>query len=53
MNIGIFIALIAVAVIWFIIKKTTLGFEIRSVGLNPNASDYAGMSVNVPSSFPW
>ena len=44
MNIGIFIALIAVAVIWFIIKKTTLGFEIRSVGLNPNASDYAGMS---------
>ena len=44
MNIGIFIALIAVAVVWFIIKKTTLGFEIRSVGLNPNASDYAGMS---------
>jgi len=44
MNIGIFIALIAVAVIWFIIKKTTLGFEIRSVGLNPNASEYAGIS---------
>ena len=44
MNIGIFIALIAVAVVWFIIKKTTLGFEIRAVGLNANAAEYAGMS---------
>lgn len=44
MNIGIFIALIAVLVIWFLMKKTTLGFEIRAVGLNPNASEYAGMS---------
>ncbi len=25
-------------------KRTTLGFEIRSVGLNPFASEYAGMS---------
>ena len=25
-------------------EKTTLGFEIRSVGLNPFASEYAGMS---------
>lgn len=44
MNIGIFIALVGVAVIWFLLNKTTLGFEIRSVGLNPNASEYAGMS---------
>ena len=44
MNIGIFFALIAVVVIWFVMKKTTLGFEIRAVGLNPNAADYAGMS---------
>ena len=44
MNIGIFFALIAVALIWFMLKKTTLGFEIRAVGLNPNASEYAGMS---------
>ena len=29
---------------WFIIKKTTLGFEIRAVGLNANAAEYAGMS---------
>ena len=44
MNIGIFFAIIAVAVIWFLLKKTTLGFEIRAVGLNPHASEYAGIS---------
>ncbi|MFU2205635.1 ABC transporter permease [Streptococcus pluranimalium] len=44
LNIGIFFAIIAVLVIWFLLNKTTLGFEIRSVGLNPNASEYAGMS---------
>ncbi len=44
MNIGIFFAIIAVGVIWFMLKKTTLGFEIRAVGLNPNASEYAGIS---------
>lgn len=44
MNIGIFFAIIAVVIIWFLLTKTTLGFEIRSVGLNPTASDYAGMS---------
>ena len=33
-----------VVVIWYLLKKTTLGFEIRAVGLNPNASEYAGMS---------
>ena len=44
MNIGIFFAIIAVGLIWFLLKKTTLGFEIRAVGLNPNASEYAGIS---------
>ncbi|MGT2828551.1 ABC transporter permease [Streptococcus hillyeri] len=44
MNIGIFFALIAVVVIWFLFAKTTLGFEIRAAGLNPTAADYAGMS---------
>lgn len=44
LNIGIFFAIIAVLIIWFLLNKTTLGFEIRSVGLNPNASEYAGMS---------
>lgn len=41
---GIFIALIMIAVVWFIMTKTTLGFEIRAVGLNADAAKYAGMS---------
>ncbi|KRL62985.1 ABC transporter permease [Lactobacillus psittaci] len=43
-NAGIFLALIALLVFWFIMKKTVTGFEIKSVGLNPFASRYAGMS---------
>ncbi|BAX71735.1 MULTISPECIES: ABC transporter permease [Leuconostoc] len=41
---GIFIALAMIVVVWFVMKKTTLGFEIRAVGLNPDAARYAGMS---------
>ena len=41
---GIFIALIMIAVVWVLMKKTTYGFEFRSVGLNPDAADYAGMN---------
>lgn len=44
MNLGFFLALAAIFLIWYLLKKTTLGFEIRSVGLNPKASEYAGMS---------
>lgn len=44
LNLGIFLAFIFLIIIWFLMKKTTLGFEIRSVGLNPFASEYAGMS---------
>lgn len=43
-NIGIFLALVFLVIVWFLMKKTTLGYEIRSVGLNPYASEYAGMS---------
>lgn len=43
---GIYLALVAVVVMWFIIEKTTLGFELKSVGFNQSASEYAGMSVN-------
>lgn len=41
---GLFLALIGLVLVWFLMKKTTLGYEIRSVGLNPFASEYAGMS---------
>ncbi len=42
---GIFIAIIMVFVVYWLLWKTTLGFEIRAVGANPTAAKYAGMSV--------
>jgi general nucleoside transport system permease protein len=43
---GIFIALLAVIFVWWLIYKTTIGFEIRTVGKNLRAARYAGMRVN-------
>ncbi|AVK83233.1 branched-chain amino acid ABC transporter permease [Lysinibacillus sp. B2A1] len=43
---GIIIALIMVAVMWFILEKTTRGYELKAVGYNQHAAEYAGMSVN-------
>lgn len=42
---GFILALIMVGVIWWLLNKSTLGFEIRTVGANPNAAQYAGMSI--------
>lgn len=42
-HIGILIAFVAVPIIWFLLYRMTLGFEIRAVGANPDASRYAGM----------
>ncbi len=43
-NIGFFIAIAVAVVTWYLLYKTTWGFEIRAVGLNPNASKYAGIN---------
>ncbi|MCH1623722.1 ABC transporter permease [Ferdinandcohnia quinoae] len=45
-NLGLFIAVVAVIVIGFIINKTTLGFELKAVGFNRDAAEYSGMRVN-------
>lgn len=42
---GIVLALVTAAVIWWLLWKTTVGFEVRTVGLNPAASRYAGVKV--------
>ncbi len=44
-NVGFFLALIAAAVVFWLLFKTTIGFQIRAVGANPDASRYAGMSI--------
>ncbi|MBE1553402.1 ABC transporter permease [Sporosarcina limicola] len=43
---GILVALAMVVVMWFILEKTKTGFELKSVGFNDHASQYAGMNVN-------
>jgi len=42
---GIFLALLMAVLAWWVLWKTTLGFEIRTVGQNPHAAHYAGMRV--------
>lgn len=43
---GFVIAIIMAAAAWWLLWHTTLGYEIRTVGLNPSAADYAGMRVS-------
>jgi ABC-type uncharacterized transport system permease subunit len=45
LHIGIFIALFAVIVFWILLNRSTIGFEVRAVGFNPEAARYSGMSV--------
>ena len=44
-NWGFVVALLAAWFVYWFLFKTTLGFEIRSVGANPDAAKYAGMNV--------
>lgn len=43
--IGFLIAILVAVLVWFLLMRTTLGFEIRTIGLNPHAAKYAGMKV--------
>ena len=45
LNLGFILALAAAALVYWLLYKTTIGFEIRAVGTNPNAAKYAGMNV--------
>jgi general nucleoside transport system permease protein len=45
LHIGIFVALAVVVVFWLLLNRSTTGYEVRAVGLNPEAARYSGMSV--------
>jgi simple sugar transport system permease protein len=45
-NIGLIIAIVTVIIIWFILNKTVLGYELKAVGFNRHAAEYAGIAVN-------
>jgi general nucleoside transport system permease protein len=42
---GFVVAILAAIGIWWLLSKSTLGFEIRTVGANPQAARYAGIAV--------
>jgi simple sugar transport system permease protein len=42
---GLFLALVAIPVVWFLLSRTTIGFQIRTVGMNATAARAAGISV--------
>jgi general nucleoside transport system permease protein len=45
LHIGIFIALAAAVFFWVLLNRSTTGYEVRAVGLNPEAARYGGISV--------
>jgi len=42
---GIFIAFLGLLVYYILLNRTTLGFEVRAVGFNPEAARYSGIPV--------
>jgi general nucleoside transport system permease protein len=42
---GIFFALAALIVFYIVLNRTTLGYQVRAVGFNPEAARYGGISV--------
>jgi simple sugar transport system permease protein len=40
---GFIVALLATLFYWWLLKRTTVGFELRATGLNSDAAKYAGM----------
>ena len=45
-HLGFFLALALVAIIYVLLWKTPLGYEIRAVGDNPSAAKYKGIKTN-------
>ena len=45
-HLGLLLAVTLCTLVWFVLRRTTFGFEVRTVGTNPNAAKYAGMGVN-------
>ena len=45
LHLGLVLAVLLCVAVWFVLQRTTFGFEIRTVGANSHAATYAGMSV--------
>jgi simple sugar transport system permease protein len=45
LHVGLLVALAALVVYWITLSRTTLGYEVRAVGFNPEAARFGGISV--------
>jgi len=45
LDIGFFVAIAALVAFYLILNRTTLGYEVRAVGFNPDAAAYGGINV--------
>ena len=45
LNLGFLFAVISCVIIWFILEKTTLGFNLKAVGANKYCAEYAGIKI--------
>jgi ABC-type uncharacterized transport system permease subunit len=45
LHLGFLLALVAVVVVWWILNRSSLGFKMRAVGINPTAAKAAGINV--------
>lgn len=45
-NWGFIVAILAMLIVWFVIEKTTLGYELKAVGSNKFAAEYGGINVD-------
>jgi ABC-type uncharacterized transport system permease subunit len=46
LHLGFLLLVLACGLVWFLLSRTTFGFEVRTVGTNPSAAKYAGMGVS-------
>jgi len=45
LHLGFALALVMAAAVHFLVRRTTLGFELRAIGVNKQAASYKGISV--------
>lgn len=45
LNLGIVGAIILAILVWYLLSKTTLGYELKAVGFNQHAAEYGGINV--------
>ncbi len=44
-HLGLAFAVVAAVILWFVLAKTQWGYEIRLIGDNPRAAEYAGVKI--------